>query len=94
MGLKWLQPPESWHNLPSTFDDALLFAPITDWPLFEYDEEAGRYFAATPFTSPQNLDLEALKVNPVKPWRRPMINVLNGYGGGSIRPPVLCKTDV
>ena len=69
-------------------EDALAFVWITDWPLFEYDEEAGRYFAAHhPFTSPQNLDLEALKDNPDQALAQAYDIVLNGYeiGGGSIR---------
>ena len=69
-------------------EDALAFVWITDWPLFEYDEEAGRYFAAHhPFTSPQNLDLEALKANPDQALAQAYDIVLNGYeiGGGSIR---------
>ena len=32
---------------------------VTDWPLFEYDEEEGRYYAAHhPFTMPFREDLD------------------------------------
>ena len=36
---------------------------VTEWPLFEYDEEEGRYYAAHhPFTMPANE--EELETNP------------------------------
>ncbi|WP_281658273.1 aspartate--tRNA ligase [Halobacillus sp. Cin3] len=61
---------------------------VTDWPLFEYDEEAGRYFAAHhPFTMPAGGDLEELKKNPRDVMAEAYDIVLNGYelGGGSLR---------
>ncbi|MCP8616972.1 aspartate--tRNA ligase [Salirhabdus salicampi] len=61
---------------------------VTDWPLFEYDEELGRYFAAHhPFTMPANGDLEALEQNPGEAKAEAYDLVLNGYelGGGSLR---------
>jgi aspartyl-tRNA synthetase len=61
---------------------------ITDWPLLEYDEEAGRYFAAHhPFTMPIRSDLELLDSDPSKVRAQAYDLVLNGYelGGGSLR---------
>jgi aspartyl-tRNA synthetase len=61
---------------------------ITDWPLLEYDAEAGRYFAAHhPFTMPVRSDLELLKTDPSKVRAQAYDLVLNGYelGGGSLR---------
>ncbi|WP_411844197.1 aspartate--tRNA ligase [Salinicoccus sp. HZC-1] len=61
---------------------------VTDWPLFEYDEDAGRYFAAHhPFTSPKKEDVELLETEPEKVKANAYDIVLNGYelGGGSIR---------
>lgn len=66
----------------------LAFLWVTDWPLFEYDEEAGRYVAMHhPFTAPQNMDVEALKNNPDTALAQAYDIVLNGYeiGGGSLR---------
>jgi aspartyl-tRNA synthetase len=59
---------------------------VTDWPLFEYDEEEGRYFAAHhPFTMPA--DVEGLEANPSGVKAQAYDLVLNGYelGGGSLR---------
>lgn len=79
-------------NLAKThqlFDEnELAFLWVTDWPLFEYDEEAGRYVAMHhPFTSPQNPDVAALKANPAEALAQAYDIVLNGYeiGGGSVR---------
>jgi aspartyl-tRNA synthetase len=61
---------------------------ITDWPLLEYDAEAGRYFAAHhPFTMPVRSDLELLNTDPSKVRAQAYDLVLNGYelGGGSLR---------
>ncbi|AXY25928.1 aspartate--tRNA ligase [Suicoccus acidiformans] len=68
--------------------EELAFVWITDWPLLEFDEEAGRYVAMHhPFTSPQNNDVAALKAEPAEALARAYDIVLNGYeiGGGSIR---------
>lgn len=64
------------------------FVWITDWPLFEYDEERGRYIAAHhPFTSPKKEDEGLLETEPTKAKANAYDIVLNGYelGGGSIR---------
>jgi len=61
---------------------------IVDWPLYEYDEEAGRYFAAHhPFTSPALTDMETFDQNPKEALAQAYDVVLNGFelGGGSIR---------
>lgn len=69
-------------------ENELAFLWVIDWPLLEYDEEAGRYVAMHhPFTSPQNDDIEALKAHPEEALARAYDIVLNGYeiGGGSLR---------
>ncbi len=59
---------------------------VTDWPLFEYDEEDGRYYAAHhPFTMPA--DVKELVSSPETVKALAYDLVLNGYelGGGSLR---------
>ena len=61
---------------------------ITDWPLLEFDADAGRYFAAHhPFTMPVREDLPLLETNPGQVRAQAYDIVLNGYelGGGSSR---------
>jgi aspartyl-tRNA synthetase len=61
---------------------------ITEWPLLEYDADAGRYFAAHhPFTMPVRSDLELLDSDPAAVRAQAYDLVLNGYelGGGSLR---------
>ncbi|MGO1058989.1 aspartate--tRNA ligase [Planococcus sp. FY231025] len=61
---------------------------ITDWPLFEYDEKDGRYYAAHhPFTMPFEEDIEKLDSEPQNVRAQAYDLVLNGYelGGGSLR---------
>jgi aspartyl-tRNA synthetase len=61
---------------------------VTDWPLLEYDEEEGRYYAAHhPFTMPVREDLPLLETEPDKVRAQAYDLVLNGYelGGGSLR---------
>ena len=68
--------------------NALAFVWITDWPMFEYDEEEGRYVAMHHmFTAPQNSNPEEVKENPAEALAQAYDIVLNGYeiGGGSIR---------
>lgn len=61
---------------------------VTDWPLLEYDESEGRYYAAHhPFTMPFREDLEKMDSDPGAVRAQAYDVVLNGYelGGGSIR---------
>ncbi|WP_455663353.1 aspartate--tRNA ligase, partial [Pradoshia sp.] len=61
---------------------------VTDWPLFEYDEAEGRYYAAHhPFTMPVREDLALLDESPIDVKAQAYDLVLNGYelGGGSLR---------
>jgi aspartyl-tRNA synthetase len=61
---------------------------ITDWPLLEYGEEEGRYYAAHhPFTMPVREDLPYLDTDPARVRAQAYDLVLNGYelGGGSLR---------
>ena len=69
-------------------NDALAFAWVVDFPMFEYDEEEKRYVAMHhPFTSPRDEDLELLATDPGKVYAKAYDMVLNGteIGGGSIR---------
>ncbi|MFD1413975.1 aspartate--tRNA ligase [Oceanobacillus jeddahense] len=69
-------------------EEAFHFLWVTDWPLFEYDEDLGRYFAAHhPFTAPIEADRDKLLSDPVNVRANAYDLVLNGYelGGGSIR---------
>ena len=61
---------------------------VTDFPLFEYDEEEKRYVACHhPFTSPAPGHLELMTTDPAHTRARAYDMVLNGneVGGGSIR---------
>ena len=61
---------------------------ITDFPLFEYDDEAKRYVAKHhPFTAPVDEDLDKLESNPDAVRAKAYDIVINGdeIGGGSIR---------
>lgn len=61
---------------------------VIDWPMFEFDEEAGRYQSMHhPFTSPKSLDAASLQQSPLQAIAKAYDIVINGYeiGGGSIR---------
>ena len=61
---------------------------VTDFPVFEYSEEEGRYMAMHhPFTAPKPEDVDILMTDPAKAKARAYDCVLNGVelGGGSIR---------
>ena len=64
------------------------FVWITEFPLLEYDEEAGRYVAMHhPFTMPMEEDLDLMETNPGAVRAKAYDLALNGceLGGGSIR---------
>jgi len=61
---------------------------VVDFPLLEYDEEAGRFFAKHhPFTSPKPEDIPLLDSRPADVRANAYDMVINGVevGGGSIR---------
>lgn len=69
-------------------DDELKLVWITEFPLFEYSEEEGRYVAKHhPFTHPMDEDIELLESHPEKIRAKAYDIVINGdeIGGGSIR---------
>ena len=64
------------------------FLYVTEFPMFEYDEEAGRYVAMHhPFTSPLDEDFDKFETEPQTMRAKAYDMVLNGVelGGGSIR---------
>ena len=64
------------------------FAWITDWPIFEWDEDLGKYMVSThPFTAPKPECEEFLETAPEKCFANAYDLVLNGYelGSGSLR---------
>ena len=61
---------------------------VVDFPMFEFDPEDKRWVAMHhPFTSPKDLDAEALRRDPGKALAKAYDMVLNGseIGGGSVR---------
>ena len=61
---------------------------VTEFPLLEYSEEDGRFYAKHhPFTSPMDEDLEFIDSDPARVRAKAYDIVLNGneIGGGSIR---------
>ena len=61
---------------------------VTDFPLFEYSEEDGRYVAKHhPFTMPRDEDIDKVETDPGACRAKAYDMVLNGceLGGGSIR---------
>ncbi|MFQ5328961.1 MAG: aspartate--tRNA ligase [Thermodesulfobacteriota bacterium] len=68
--------------------DSYNFVWVTDFPLLEYDEEAGRHVALHhPFTSPTDETVDKLDEAPLEVTSKAYDLVLNGceIGGGSIR---------
>jgi aspartyl-tRNA synthetase len=69
---------------PHTFD----FLWIVDFPMFEYREDEGRYYAMHhPFTRPKESDLDKIDTDPAHCLADAYDIVLNGFelGGGSQR---------
>lgn len=76
------------HDLDLINKDAYEFLWVTDFPMFEYDENENRYVAAHhPFTSPNLEDVVKLLSDPAHCYSRAYDLVLNGYEllSGSIR---------
>ena len=72
----------------SLADDAWAPLWVTDFPMFEWDEESGRHMAMHhPFTAPQSESAEQLKADAGNALSKGYDIVLNGaeIGGGSIR---------
>ena len=79
---------ESAKKLDIINKDDLKLVWITEFPLFEYDEEEGRYVAKHhPFTHPMEEDIHLLETHPEKVRAKAYDIVINGdeMGGGSIR---------
>jgi len=69
-------------------DNEFKFVWITEFPLFEYSEEEGRFVAKHhPFTHPMEEDIDLLETDPYKVRAKAYDIVINGdeIGGGSIR---------
>ena len=76
------------HDLDLINKDAYEFLWVTDFPMFEYDENENRCVAAHhPFTSPNLEDVDKLLSDPAHCYSRAYDLVLNGYEllSGSIR---------
>ncbi|MFH1194116.1 MAG: aspartate--tRNA ligase [bacterium] len=86
MGALRLEMSRRMNLITENAEPALLW--VTDFPLFEWDNETQRYYAMHhPFTSPHLEDVEFMKSNPGKVRARAYDLVLNGneIAGGSIR---------
>ena len=73
-------------NILDPFDFKFLW--VTEFPLLEYSEEDGRFYAMHhPFTSPMDEDLQYIDSDPGRVRAKAYDIVLNGteLGGGSIR---------
>jgi aspartyl-tRNA synthetase len=78
------------RNAPQHANGSLAFRPIwvTDFPMFEHDEEAGKWMPAHhPFTSPHEEDMDRLLSDPASVRSRYYDLAMNGLelGSGSIR---------
>ena len=76
------------HDLDLINKDAYEFLWVTDFPMFEYDDETQRYYAMHhPFTRPKESDLDKIDTDPANCLADAYDIVLNGFelGGGSQR---------
>ncbi|MBQ1508224.1 MAG: aspartate--tRNA ligase [Erysipelotrichaceae bacterium] len=76
------------HELGLIDESKYCFAWITEFPMYEYSEEEGRYVAAHhPFTSPKAEDIDKLLTDKANCYSRAYDLVLNGYEllSGSVR---------
>jgi aspartyl-tRNA synthetase len=88
MGALRLHMARDLELIADSADGPWKFLWVTDFPLLEYNEDDGRYYAMHhPFTSPHEDDLEKLASDPGAVRARAYDLVLNGteLGGGSIR---------
>ncbi len=86
MGSLRLEMARRLELLKSDSEPALFW--VTDFPLFEWDEQTKRYYAMHhPFTSPRLEDITFMESDPAKVRARAYDLVLNGseIAGGSIR---------
>ncbi|HQJ46437.1 MAG TPA: aspartate--tRNA ligase, partial [Ignavibacteriaceae bacterium] len=86
MGVLRLEMAKRLNLIKEDSEPKLLW--VTDFPLFEWDEEAKRYYAMHhPFTSPRLEDVQLMETDPGKVKARAYDLVLNGneIAGGSIR---------
>jgi len=86
MGALRLEVAKRLNLIRPDSEPALLW--VTDFPLFEWDEETNRYYAMHhPFTSPRIEDVPFMESDPSKVRARAYDLVLNGseIAGGSIR---------
>jgi aspartyl-tRNA synthetase len=86
MGALRLEMAKRMNLITPDAKPALLW--VTDFPLFEWDEETKRYYAMHhPFTSPRIEDIPLMETDPGKVKARAYDLVLNGneIAGGSIR---------
>jgi aspartyl-tRNA synthetase len=80
--------PHLAHKLGLVKPDTYGFVWVTDFPMFERDEETGRLVAMHhPFTSPKSEDLDKIESDPLNVRAKAYDIVVNGQevGGGSIR---------
>lgn len=86
MGMLRLEMAKRLNLIQPDSEPKLLW--VTDFPLFEWDGETGRFYAMHhPFTSPRIEDIPLLETDPGKVKARAYDLVLNGneIAGGSIR---------
>ena len=86
MGALRLEMAKRLNLIKQDSDPKLLW--VTDFPLFEWDEETGRFYAMHhPFTSPRIEDIQLMESDPSKVKACAYDLVLNGneIAGGSIR---------